>query len=298
MKRLFFLATALLCASCFSYDLNEKPIKTLYVGGSTSVSELIEKISPNYTKQTGNKIQIRELGSKKGLYAVSKGIVDIGFMSRYMNKEEVALNPNLKQITIAYDAIAIMVNSANKLDNLSKQQVASIYAGETVYWSELHEQNPHQKIISLSKGIGHGTLDIFSQTLSIEYLTTTTDDELHFRRKNDHTLYRYAQQVITFRTYNQAMGFIERTPTAIGYDSYGAISKLMGNKKTSNIKVIALDNEKPFSGGKYNERYPMQRPLVLIYDKSSTHPLINQLVTFLKNNQTKQIITAAGYFPI
>ena len=105
------------------------------VAGSSSVSPVMEKLAEAYMKLNGNvKIEIQTSDSTTGMTSAIDGVCDIGMASRELKDTEAA---DLTATVIAQDGIAVVVNNNNPIDNLTKDQVKSIYVGETTSWSEV-----------------------------------------------------------------------------------------------------------------------------------------------------------------
>ncbi len=103
------------------------------VAGSSSVSPVMEKLAEAYMKLNGNvKIEIQTSDSTTGMTSAIDGVCDIGMASRELKDTETA---ELTATVIAQDGIAVVVNNNNPIDNLTKDQVKSIYVGETTSWS-------------------------------------------------------------------------------------------------------------------------------------------------------------------
>lgn len=108
---------------------------TLVAAGSTSVSPLMEKLVEEYQKLNPEaSIEIQSTGSSAGMQSAMEGTADIGMASRELKDSELA---ELTPIVIALDGIAIIVNNNNTLDNLSIDDVKSIYIGETTKWNDI-----------------------------------------------------------------------------------------------------------------------------------------------------------------
>lgn len=105
------------------------------VAGSSSVSPVMEKLAEAYMKLNGNvKIEIQTSDSTTGMTSAIDGVCDIGMASRELKDTETA---ELTATVIAQDGIAVVVNNNNPIDSLTKDQVKSIYVGETTSWSEV-----------------------------------------------------------------------------------------------------------------------------------------------------------------
>jgi phosphate transport system substrate-binding protein len=108
----------------------------IVIAGSSSVSPLMEKLKEAYSAINQNaKIEIQQTDSSAGIKAVESEICDIGMSSRALKESE--LEKGLETKVIAKDGISVIVNSANSIDDLTKDQVRSIFIGDITKWEEL-----------------------------------------------------------------------------------------------------------------------------------------------------------------
>ena len=113
----------------------KKPSGKISVAGSSSVSPVMEKLAEAYQKvNTNAKVEIQTSDSSAGMQSAMGGTCDIGMASRDLKDEEKSA---LKVETIAKAGIAVIVNNANTCDDLTLDQVKSIYTGETTVWSDI-----------------------------------------------------------------------------------------------------------------------------------------------------------------
>lgn len=112
-----------------------KPSGRCVVGGSSSVSPLMEKLIEAYKAVNPNaSIELQTSDSTTGMTSTIEGSYDIGMASRELKEEEAA---ELEPTVIATDGIAVVVNNANPLDELSADQVKDIYVGNVSTWDEI-----------------------------------------------------------------------------------------------------------------------------------------------------------------
>ena len=113
----------------------KKPEGKISVAGSSSVSPVMEKLAEAYQKvNTNAKVEIQTSDSSAGMQAAMEGTCDIGMASREVKDKEAS---ELKATTIAKDGIAIIVNKANSCEDLTVDQIKSIYTGEATVWSDV-----------------------------------------------------------------------------------------------------------------------------------------------------------------
>ena len=105
------------------------------VGGSSSVSPVMEKLIEAYKTVNPNaEIELQTTDSTTGMTSTIDGSYDIGMASRELKDEESA---ELTSQVIATDGIAVIVNKNNPTDELTADQVKSIYTGEALTWDEV-----------------------------------------------------------------------------------------------------------------------------------------------------------------
>lgn len=115
-----------------------KPSGKISIGGSSSVTPVMEKLKEAYNAVNPNvTIEINMTDSSSGMTSVAEGVCDIGMASRAVKQNE--LDKGLVPTTIATDGIAVIVNLENTFDALTADQVRRIYIGELTTWSALEE---------------------------------------------------------------------------------------------------------------------------------------------------------------
>lgn len=108
----------------------------IVISGSSSVSPVMEKLIESYKTENPNaKIELQTSDSTTGITNAINGNCDIGIASRALKDSETA--KGVKEITIALDGIAVIVNKENPLEDISKQQVEQIFTGSTAKWQSL-----------------------------------------------------------------------------------------------------------------------------------------------------------------
>ena len=111
------------------------PSGKISVAGSSSVSPVMEKLIEAYKAiNSGADIELQTTDSSAGMTAAMEGTCEIGMASRELKDEEASA---LESMTIANDGIAVIVNTNNTVEDLTLDQVKSIYTGETTVWSDV-----------------------------------------------------------------------------------------------------------------------------------------------------------------
>jgi phosphate transport system substrate-binding protein len=110
-----------------------KPSGKLVVAGSSSVSPVMEQLIEAYNAINASAtIELQTSDSTAGMTAAIEGNCDIGMASRALTDAELE---TLTATEIAIDGIALIVNNENTISDISKEQVKSIFTGETTEWS-------------------------------------------------------------------------------------------------------------------------------------------------------------------
>ena len=116
----------------------DAPAGDVVVGGSSSVSPVMEKLIEAYAEVNPNaNIELQTTDSTTGMENAISGSYDIGMASREVKEEELA--GGLEAQVIATDGIAVIVNNNNPVEDLSSDQVKAIYTGEALTWDEVAE---------------------------------------------------------------------------------------------------------------------------------------------------------------
>ena len=116
----------------------DAPAGKVVVGGSSSVSPVMEKLIEAYAKVNPEaEIELQTTDSTTGMGNAIAGSYDIGMASREVKDEELA--EGLEAQVIATDGIAVVVNNANPTEDLTSDQVKAIYTGEALTWDEVAE---------------------------------------------------------------------------------------------------------------------------------------------------------------
>lgn len=110
----------------------------LTVGGSSSVTPVMEKMAEAYEKiNTGANVSVQQSDSTSGAENTISGVYEIGMCSRDLTEEE--QSKGLTPTTIALDGIAVIVNKENAVSNLTTDQIKQIYTGEITDWADISE---------------------------------------------------------------------------------------------------------------------------------------------------------------
>jgi len=249
MKKLSFVLLAFALASGFAFAQNH----TISVGGSTSVTPLMELFQADYEKShSGIKITISGTGSGDGIKGAGEGTYAIGMSSRELTPAEIG--SGLDALVVAIDGIAVILNRSVPISGLSLEQIKNIYTGKVTRWEQLGAA-AHGKtggIAVVSREPGSGTRGAFQELIKFQ------DGEL-------------VRNAIIFDGTGAIKSAIAGNPDAIGYISLGSVDNTI---KALSVDGVAATNDNVKSGS-----YKIARPFILITKKGA--PLHQATKAFL-----------------
>ena len=131
-------------------------------GGSTSMQKLMSMLQEDFmAKNNGVTVSYDPTGSGAGITGASDGSLDIGLSSRVLHDDET----DVEAITVCLDGIAVVVNNANGVEDLSLEQLAGIFSGEITNWSEVGGSDG--EIVVIGREAGSGTRDGFEEIVGV-----------------------------------------------------------------------------------------------------------------------------------
>lgn len=239
---------------------------TVAADGSTSMEKVIGALGEAFqANNEGCTFTYNPTGSGSGITAVSEGRCDIGLSSRRLKDEEKA--QGLTETVLAYDGIAIVVNPANTVDDLSIEEIAKIYTGEITNWKEVGGND--LEIVLIGREAGSGTRDGFESV-------TGTEDACKYRQELTST-----GDVITTVGSNE---------NAIGYASLASVK--------DNVKAVSVGGVTPAEETVKDGSYAVQRPFVFVTksDKELSDTA-QKFFDYALSDDAKNIIYDAGVVP-
>ncbi|MFQ5944447.1 MAG: phosphate ABC transporter substrate-binding protein, partial [Anaerolineales bacterium] len=221
-------------------------------------------------------------GSGTGMAALINGTVDVANASRQIKLEErteaEANGIEPIEFIVARDAIAIIVNPSNPIDELTIGQLSDIYSGKINNWSELGGED--RPIVRLSRETNSGTHVYFLEQV------------LRHGDKEDSTL--FSPDTLLLPSSEGITSEVRENPNAIGYDGLGYV--------TDDVKVIAVAGEasEPFvlpSIQSVNEaQYPISRDLYMYTAGEPSGPILTYLEWIMQAN-AQTIVSDLGFVP-
>lgn len=264
------LILALAIQSSFSFAQKLK--------GSDTVLPLAQKEAEQYMKANkANKVTVTGGGSGVGISALLDGTTDIAMSSRKMKMgEKIKLNDAGKagkESIIAYDALAVVINPANKVTQLTREQMEGIFTGKIKNWKEVGGDD--LQIVVYSRESSSGTYDFFKEHV--------------MNNKN------YASSVLSMPATGSIIQSIGQTKGAIGYVGFAYIEKEVKAVKVSFDKGKTF--VEPTMATAKNRTYPIVRPLYYYY-LATSEKLVKPFVDFCISAEGQKIVEQVGYIPL
>ena len=239
---------------------------TVSTDGSTSMEKVIGALGEAFMQANPDvTFTYNPTGSGSGIQAVQEGRCDIGLSSRALKDEEKAAG--LTETVLAYDGIAVIVNPANKVDDLTIAQIADIYTGKITNWSEVGGEDA--EIVLIGREAGSGTRSGFEEIVGVV-------DACSYRQELSST-----GDVITT---------VAQNPGAVGYASLASVK--------DTVKALKVEGVTPSEQSVKDGSYAIQRPFVLATrtnDKLSE--AAQAFFDYMTSGKANDIITAAGVVP-
>jgi phosphate transport system substrate-binding protein len=270
------LTIAALFAACSTTPgTGGKTKVTITVSGSTSVQPIIQKLADNYSAENPNvSIDIQGGGSSAGIKAAQDGTSMIGTSSRELtDAEKAGLNA---PVTIAIDCIAVLVNPANGVSNLTKDQVVSIFKGDIANWKDVGGAD--MPIIVVSRETGSGTRGAFEELLKLQSKDATTGT----------TTSLITAGALIADSSGAVKSNVSTKPGAIGYDSLGYVD--------SSVKAVSLDGVAPTTANVKSGTYIISRPFLLL-TKGTVNADVQAFLDWLKGSAGQTIIAKQYVLP-
>ena len=235
-------------------------------GGSTSMKNVIAALTEGFAEvEPGVTVSYDPTGSGAGITGATDKTLDIGLSSRALKDAE--KEAGLTETVLAYDGIAMIVNPANPVEDLSLEQIADIYTGKITNWSEVGGND--SQIVLIGREAGSGTRGGFEEIVGVV-------DACQYRQELSST-----GDVITT---------VAQNPDAIGYASLAAVK--------DTVKALKVAGVTPTEATVKDGTYTIQRPFVLA---TKTGEKLNDAAQaffdYATSADASEIIAAAGAVP-
>jgi len=287
MKRLWIIILVILLVACAPTDNTGQtslPTVSIQNKGSDTIVNLALAWAERYqTAHPEVRISVTGGGTGTGIAALINGTVDIANASRQIKTEEldkaIANKHDPVEFVIARDAIAVIVNPSNPVNQLTIQQISDIYSGKISNWSQVGGEN--RPIVRLSRETNSGTHVYFLETV------------LRQGSKEDKTL--FAQNTLLLPSSEGIISEVRLNENAIGYDGLGYV--------TEEVKMLAVakDPAGPYyipSAETVNlGQYPVARDLYM-YTVTQPAGAIKDYLDWIYSAEAQAIVTELGFVPV
>lgn len=261
--------------------------KHIFISGSTSLLRLSSVWMKSFrTKFPRYAVTLVSSDSDKGINELVKGKVDIANSSRplgYSDKKKAARNGiELTEHRVALDALVIILNKRNPIEELSIEDLERIFNLEAKNWNVF--ENYNEPIVPVVREKGSGTNDFV-----LSRVVQASD---------------FSPQTLRLNSNQEIFNFISKTPGAIGYINSGNYPW-----NNSDIRLVPIKNfpkslsYSPFVRRKLNEQivrygdYPLSHYLYLI-TISEPPECVNDFIHFVLSRNGQEIVSNFGLIPV
>ncbi|MEG0803332.1 MAG: phosphate ABC transporter substrate-binding protein [Pygmaiobacter sp.] len=233
--------------------------------GSTSMEKVIGALSEAFmTENSGVDVTYDPTGSGAGITAATDGTTDIGLSSRKLKDTETGL----KEITVALDGIAVVVNNKNTISDLTLEQINGLASGKITNWKDVGGADA--PVVMIGREAGSGTRDGFETIVGVK-------DSC-----------KYAQELTAT---GAVIAAVAANENAIGYASLSAVE--------DTIKPIKVEGVVASEASVLDGSYKIQRPFsFIVKDGATQSDAVTAFITFAQSKDAADIIAAAGAVPL
>ena len=248
------------------------------IKGSDTVLPLSQKEAEIYSKKNkGSRLIVTGGGTGIGFTALIDGNTDIAMASRKIKLDERLklqdAGKAFKEVIVSYDALGVVVNPANKVNQLTREQLEGIFTGKITNWKAVGGDDI--KIVVFSRETSSGTYEFFKD---------------HVMNKRN-----YAASVLNMPATGAIIESVSQTKGAIGYVGLAYLEK--------DVKALKVSFDKgksyiaPSMATAKNKTYPVTRPLYYYY-LTRNEKMLKPFVDFVISHEGQQIVEKVGYVPL
>ena len=236
---------------------------TVNTDGSTSMESVVKALGEAFMElNPGVTVNYSGTGSGTGIQSAIDGTCDLGLSSRALKDEE-KQNGAVENI-VALDGVAVVINPANGVEDLTVEQIAQIFTGEITNWSELGGTDG--EIAVFGREAGSGTRGAFEEIVGVEDTCKYTNE---------------------YSSTGDVIGNVASNPNAIGYASLSAVN--------DTVKAVKVNGVDPSEDTVKDGSYEIQRPFVMVTKEGAELSEATQaFLDFAMSADAADIIAAAG----
>ena len=236
---------------------------TVNTAGSTSMKDVMAVLTEVFEKENpGVNINYTGSGSGAGIEGATSGTCDIGLSSRALKDEE--KESGAVENIVALDGVAIVINPANGVENLTVKQIAQIFTGELTNWSEVGGTDG--EIAVFGREAGSGTRGAFEEIVGVVDTCKYTNE---------------------YSSTGDVIGNVASNPNAIGYASLSAVD--------DTVKAVKVNDVAPSEATVKDGTYEIQRPFLMVTKEGAELSEAAQaFLDFAMSAEAADYIAAAG----
>lgn len=247
------------------------------IKGSDTVLPLTQEASEAFLKLHPNAdITVTGGGSGVGISALLEDVTDIAMASRKIKfSEQMKLKKakqDVKEVIIAYDALAVIVNPKNPVSRLTRAQLEGIFRGKITNWKEVG--GPDRKIVVYSRETSSGTYEFFKESV--------------LKNKN------YMSSILSMPATGAIIQSVQQTPGAIGYVG---LAYLNPHVKALSVAYEGGGYYPPTVANSMNGKYPIVRPLYYYYNVKSER-VVRPFIDYLLSPAGQKLVLESGFVPL
>ncbi|WNZ73377.1 PstS family phosphate ABC transporter substrate-binding protein [Borreliella garinii] len=270
---IFMLSVSLLC-NCKNQD-NEKIVS---IGGSTTVSPILDEMILKYNKINNNtKVTYDAQGSSVGINGLFNKIYKIAISSRDLTKEEI--EQGAKETVFAYDALIFITSPEIKITNITEENLAKILNGKIQNWKQVG--GPDAKINFINRDSSSGSY------LSIKDLLLNkifkTHEESQFR-----------QDGMVVKSNGEVIEKTSLTPYSIGYIGLGYAK----NSIEKGLNILSINSTYPTKETINSNKYTIKRNLTIVTNNKYEDKSITQFIDFMTSSIGQDIVEEQGFLGV
>ncbi|MGM0602641.1 MAG: phosphate ABC transporter substrate-binding protein [Bacillota bacterium] len=266
----FVVVMALLLVAVMSLSVMAED--NLTIQGSSTVLPIAQKAAEVYMENNSDvNISVRGGGSGNGIAAMIDGAVDIADASRFIKEKEVnaAVENGIFPVPhrVAMDGIAVVINPANSVEELSLEDLKAVYTGKVTNWKEFGGED--MEIVVVSRDSSSGTFEVF----------------------NDIALggERLFQGALLQASNGAVGGVVAETKGAIGYVGLGYLS--------DSLKAVKVNGVSPSNATVASGEFPIARPLFMFTD-GWPEGLTAKFINFILSKDGQKLVEDQGFVRI
>ncbi|WED29347.1 phosphate ABC transporter substrate-binding protein [Vibrio sp. DW001] len=248
--------------------------KEVNISGSTSVSRIMDVLAEEFNAtHDASYIAVQSIGSTAGITMVNKGVAEIGMSSRYLTEGE--YSEQLTVLTIAYDGLGVVVNHANLIKDITREQLFDVYKGNITNWKQLGGKD--LTIAVVTRELSSGSRSSFESLLGLTRIV------------NKHQVSDINPTNLVVSSNSMVKTIVKHNPQAIGFISDGSVD--------NTVKELTFEGITATQTNIRDKKYQLSRPFIIFYKTEEISKDGQTFIQFLKSDRAKKLIQQYGYIP-